>query len=121
MTETETETEPSYEVLKIADVAEYSAEKQVRKRLFLSDRIVSEAVFYEPGQQTVEHHHPRQDEIFLVLEGRGAITFENGEEVRVEPSSMVFVPAHMKHGVKVDDDGRLILLFFKGPGRPGKG
>ncbi len=115
-----TENEPGYEVLNVADLTEFSLEKRVRKRLFLSDRIVSEVVFYEPGQHTVEHHHPRQDEIFLVLEGRGTITFDE-EEVRVEPTSMIFVPAHMKHGVKVDDDSRLVLLFFKGPGRPGKG
>ena len=115
-----TENEPGYEVLKIADLAEYSVEKRVRKRLFLSDHIVSEVVFYEPGQQTVEHHHPRQDEIFLVLEGRGTSTFGK-EEVRVEASSMIFVPANLKHGVKVDDDSRLVLLFFKGPGRPGRG
>ncbi len=113
------ESKPGYEVLKVADLAEFSLDKRVRKRLFLSDCIVSEAVFYEPGQSTVEHHHPRQDEIFLVLEGRGTITF-GSQEVRVEPTSMLFVPANLKHGVKVDDDSRLVLLFFKGPGRPGK-
>ena len=114
-----TETEAGYEVLKVADLAEYSSEKRVRKRLFLSDRIVSEVVFYEPGQETVEHHHPRQDEIFLVLEGHGVITLGE-EEVEIEPTSMIFVPANLKHGVKVDKESRLVLLFFKGPGRPGK-
>ncbi len=113
------ENEAGYEVLRVSHLAKYSVDKRVRKRLFLSDRIVSEVVFYEPDQQTADHHHPRQDKIFLVLEGRGTITFDT-EEMQVEQTCMIFMPANLKHGVKVDDDSCLMLLFFKGPGRPGK-
>ena len=107
------------EAIRIADLADDTAEEKVRKRIFLSDHIVSEVVFYEKGGSTVEHHHPRQDEIFLVLEGSGIITVGE-KEVRVEPTSMLFVPANEKHSVIVDDDCRMTLMFFKGPGRPGK-
>ena len=112
-------TEANFESVRIADLAEYPGEKSVRKRVFLSDKAVSEVVFCEKGGVTAEHHHPRQDEVFLVLEGTGIIMV--GErEVRVEPTSMVFVPANEKHSVVVDDDCRMTLVFFKGPGRPSK-
>ncbi len=42
----------------------YSEQKRVRKRVFLSDDLVSALVCYEADQGTPVHHHPRQDEIF---------------------------------------------------------
>ena len=64
---------------KIAEMVEYSDIKRVRKRVFLSDDLAAELVCYEPAQGTPVHHHPRQDEIFYVIEGRG--TMSVGEEV----------------------------------------
>jgi quercetin dioxygenase-like cupin family protein len=108
------------EQAKINDLVEFSHDKRVRKRIFLSDDIVSEVVCYEPGQGTPVHHHPRQDEIFYVIEGRG--TMSVGEEViAVSASSTVFVPATVPHGFSAADDSRLVLMFFKGPGRPPRG
>ncbi len=105
---------------KIGEMVEYSDAKRIRKRVFLSDDLVSELVCYEPAQGTPVHHHPRQDEIFYVIEGRG--TMSVGEEViEVAAGSAVFVPATEPHGVTAADDSRLVLMFFKAPGRPPKG
>lgn len=105
---------------KIDDLVEFSEDRRVRKRVFLSDDIVSEVVCYEPGQGTPVHHHPRQDEIFYVIEGRG--TMEVGEEtIELAASSTVFVPATVPHGLTAADDSRLVLMFFKGPGKPPRG
>lgn len=102
---------------KIAEMVEYSDIKRVRKRVFLSDDLVAELVCYEPAQGTPVHHHPRQDEIFYVIEGRG--TMSVGEEViEVAAGSTILVPATVPHGVTAADDSRLVLMFFKGPGRP---
>jgi quercetin dioxygenase-like cupin family protein len=93
----------------------FDTENRVRLPLVKSDGLESDLVCYEPGQATPIHHHPRQDELFYVVSGHGAITFEGADPIPVGPTSMVFVPAHTAHGVQVDS--RMVLLFFKGPGR----
>jgi quercetin dioxygenase-like cupin family protein len=103
--------------LNVVDLKEFSQETRVRKKLIHSQMLSSEVVYYEPGQETVLHLHPKQDEVFYVVEGAGAITFEDSE-IKVTTGSMVFVPAGIRHGVRTDKDSRLVLLFTKGPGVP---
>ena len=102
------------EQLKIEDVKEFSTEKRIRKKLLGSDRIVAEFVCYEPGQATPEHVHPKQDEIFYVVEGRG-IMLVDGEEIPLVPTSLILVKAREKHGVKTLPDSRLVMMFTKAP------
>ncbi|HUT50334.1 MAG TPA: cupin domain-containing protein [Alphaproteobacteria bacterium] len=103
------------ETFSIADKVEFSDARQVRKRLVMSERIEMEMVCYEPGQQTVEHHHVGQDEIFHILEGGGTVLVA-GEPVPVSAGSVVFIPADVKHSVETSDT-RLVMVFFKSPGR----
>lgn len=99
----------------LKDMIRYDAEKRVRTALVKSGGLAIEMVCYEPGQHTVTHHHPRQDEVFYIVEGRG--TFTIGEErIAVEPSSVIFVAAHEPHGIVADAESRLVVLFAKGPG-----
>ena len=102
------------ENLKIEDLKEFSSDKRIRKRLLGSEKIVAEFVCYEPGQATPEHVHPKQDEIFYVVEGRG-IMIVDGEEIPMEPTSLILVKAREKHGVKTLPDSRLVMMFTKAP------
>jgi mannose-6-phosphate isomerase-like protein (cupin superfamily) len=43
------------------------------------------------------HHHPRSDELFLVVEGRLEIDLTDGRTVRLEPWQSVVVPAGTVH------------------------
>jgi quercetin dioxygenase-like cupin family protein len=103
----------------VNDLIEYSPDDRVRKKLVGSDRLLAEMVCYEPGMMTKEHIHPWQDEIFYVVEGSGTIIVD-GDSIPVSQSSMVLVRARSKHGVRAADDGRLVLLFVKGPGSAAK-
>jgi len=102
------------EQLRIEEIKEFSTEKRIRKKLLGSDRIVAEFVCYEPGQATPEHVHPKQDEIFYCVEGRG-IMIVDGEEIPLEPTSLILVKAREKHGVRTLPDSRLVLMFTKAP------
>jgi len=62
--------------------------------------------------------HPNQDEIFYCVEGSGAITFVEQDDVPMKPGSTIFVPAGVEHGVDTVGDNRLVLMFTKGPGLP---
>lgn len=105
------------ETVRTQDLIEYSAERQVRKKMMQSETIVTELVCYEPGQFTKPHIHPMQDEVFYCVEGSGAITFTEQDDVPISPGAVVFVPAGVRHGVATDPDSRLVLMFTKGPGQ----
>jgi quercetin dioxygenase-like cupin family protein len=102
------------EQLKVEDVKEFSMEKRIRKKLLGSEKIVAEMICYEPGQGTPEHVHPKQDEIFYVIEGRG-IMIVDGKEISLNPTSLILVKAREKHGVKTLPDNRLVMMFTKAP------
>jgi quercetin dioxygenase-like cupin family protein len=103
------------EHLEILRLLEYSPARQTRKKLIASENLVAELVCYEPGQATAPHLHPRQDEIFHVIEGGGTILVDENE-VPVSAGSVVFVPAGSRHGIRADAGIRLALMFVKGPG-----
>ena len=107
------------ETLNLDDLIEFDAKRRVRKRLIMSERIEAELVCYEPGQGTVEHHHVGQDEIFYVVEGRGTMVVD-GESMPLSPKGVVLAPAEARHSVQCAGDSRLVIVFFKAPGRGAK-
>jgi len=102
----------------LKDLIEYDPQLRVRKPILKVPSLVSEIVCYEPGQTTATHHHPLQDEIWVVLEGHGEI-WVGEERLAVEPTSMILIPAGIRHGLAASPDSRLVLLFIKSPGIPG--
>ncbi len=106
------------EHLEIREHLEFSSNKQTRKKLLASENLVAELVCYEPGQTTIAHLHPRQDEMFYVIEGAGTIVV-NEQDVQVSAGSIVFVPSGVRHGIRADAGGQLALMFIKGPGATG--
>ncbi len=104
------------DVRTLEDLVEFQPGGKVRKRVFIADKIEMELVCYEPGTNTVEHHHAGQDEIFIIMDGTGTITVGD-EAVRVGPGSLVYAPADIKHGIEPDRDGRMVMVFVKAPGR----
>ena len=103
------------EVLAVKDLVDFSQEKRVRKALVRSGGLSAEIVCYEPGQHTLAHHHPNQDELFYVVEGEGVMQVGE-EQVAVAPGSVVFVSDHTQHGITASAGTRLVVLFVKGPG-----
>lgn len=101
--------------LSVPEAIEFNAEKRVRKAMFMVPHLICELVCYEPGQGTPVHHHPRQDEIFYVVEGDGTITVE-GESCVAGPGTLLVVPANKRHGMAASAGSRWVVLFFKGPG-----
>lgn len=103
------------EHVRIDELQEFSPEEDIRKKLVSSEKIIAEICCYMPGQSTVKHLHPKQDEIFYIVDGKGIITFED-QDVHVSRSSVVFVPAGVKHGIQTVEDSNLLLMFIKSPG-----
>ncbi len=69
----------------------FAPDRRVRKMLFKTDQLWSEIACYEPGQSTVMHQHPREEEAIFVLEGTAHMSID-GQEVVVPAGSIVKFP-----------------------------
>jgi quercetin dioxygenase-like cupin family protein len=90
----------------------FAADKRVRKMLFKTDQLWSEIACYEPGQSTVMHTHPREEEAIFVLEGTAHMNIA-GEEVAVPAGAIVKFPANVLHDVRNLGRDRCVIMFVK--------
>ena len=90
----------------------FAPDKRVRKMLFKTDQLWSEIACYEPGQSTVMHTHPKEEEAIFVLEGTAHMRID-GEEVVVEAGSIVQFPRSVMHDVRNLGPTRCVIMFLK--------
>lgn len=77
-----------------------------------------------PGATEGRHTHPAGDprdnweELYYVLAGRGVATFEDGEEVPLEPGDGLLVPLDVDHGLENRgiEPLRIVLVFARPAG-----
>ena len=90
----------------------FAADKRVRKMLFKTDQLWSEIACYEPGQSTVMHSHPKEEEAIFVLEGTANMSIA-GDEVVVPAGAIVKFPNNVPHDVRNLGPGRCVIMFLK--------
>ena len=90
----------------------FAADKRVRKMLFKTDQLWSEIACYEPGQSTVMHVHPREEEAIFVLQGTANMSID-GQEVAVPAGSVVKFPHGVMHDVRNLGTERCVIMFLK--------
>ena len=90
----------------------FAADKRVRKMLFKTDQLWSEIACYEPGQSTVMHSHPREEEAIFVLEGTAHMSI-GGEDVVVPAGAIVKFPRNVPHDVRNLGPDRCVIMFLK--------
>lgn len=65
------------------------------------------------------HLHTFEEEVLYVVKGRGTVIVGDGEEVPVEPGSLLYVPQGNWHGVRNSDpNDRLEVLMVTTPAGP---
>lgn len=96
----------------VGDAIEFSEEKRVRKPIFKEDSMKVEMLCYLPGQAIPLHHHPKEDEVFFIVDGEAVMTVDD-EEKRLFPRDLVFVPANSKHSISNPGPGNLVAVFTK--------
>jgi quercetin dioxygenase-like cupin family protein len=84
----------------------------VRKKLFEGAQLWGELLCYEAGQATPSHHHPTEDELFVILEGHAAVLVGD-RELDAPAGSLVIVPANVAHELRNAGSGRLVVVFVK--------
>ncbi len=90
----------------------FASDKRVRKMLFKTDQLWSEIACYEPGQSTVMHHHPKEEEAIFVLQGTATMSV-GGEEYVVPAGSLIKFPANVPHDVRNLQTERCVIMFIK--------
>jgi len=90
----------------------FAPDKRVRKMLFKTDQLWSEIACYEPGQSTVMHSHPREEEAIFVLEGTANMCIDGAETV-VSAGSIVRFPHNVPHDVRNLGTERCVIMFLK--------
>jgi quercetin dioxygenase-like cupin family protein len=90
----------------------FAPDHRVRRMLFKTDQLWSEIACYEPGQSTVMHSHPREEEAIFVLQGT-ATMHVGDEEVVVPAGSIVRFPASVPHDVRNLGADRCVIMFLK--------
>jgi quercetin dioxygenase-like cupin family protein len=90
----------------------FAPDRRVRKMLFKTDQLWSEIACYEPGQSTVMHRHPREEEAIFVLEGTAHMSID-GREVAVPAGAIVQFPNAVLHDVRNLGPGRCVIMFVK--------
>ncbi len=90
----------------------FAQDKRVRKMLFKTDQLWSEIACYEPGQSTVMHAHPKEEEAIFVLEGTANMNID-GREVVVPAGSIVRFPNDVMHDVRNLGRERCVIMFIK--------
>jgi quercetin dioxygenase-like cupin family protein len=91
---------------------DFAPDKRVRKMLFKSDQLWSEIACYEPGQSTVMHQHPKEEEAIYVLEGTAHMSID-GHEVVARAGSIVKFPNAVMHDVRNLGPERCVIMFLK--------
>src|SRR5512138_476856 len=91
---------------------DFAPDKRVRKMLFKTDQLWSEIACYQPGQSTVMHSHPREEEAIFVLEGTANMSIA-GDEVVVPAGAIVKFPANVPHDVRNLGSERCVIMFLK--------
>lgn len=93
--------------MKVSSLATFSSEKYCRVPIGNTKGLMR-LLCFEPGQNVALHTHPKSDECFFVVEGKGKITID-GEEQDAESGCIFQAPAGVTHGWK-NSAHRLILL-----------
>lgn len=67
-----------------------------------------------PGAETEEHYHPRSEEIYYVLHGRGLMTLK-GDRREVGPGDGILIPPGTRHRIRNTGQEPLVFLCCCSP------
>jgi quercetin dioxygenase-like cupin family protein len=100
------------EIVKVDSIAAFS--QDTYKRVLINNaKGLLRLLCFEPNQEVPLHRHPKGDEYFFVVHGKGKIKIAR-EESEVEPGSIIRAPANTPHQWKNGSE-RLVLFSILVP------
>jgi mannose-6-phosphate isomerase-like protein (cupin superfamily) len=86
----------------------------LRRQLGVSSFGINQIVL-QPGERGRIHRHQRQEEVYLVLEGRLALVVE-GEETELREGELIRVAPQLRRQLVNRGPGRVVLIALGGEG-----
>jgi len=87
------------------------------KRLIGSERAKNMALaigIFQPGEGLLLHEHPKEEEFYYILCGKGTVTIGD-EEREVKSGDALYIPAGMKHRIVNTGSEELRSVFVLSP------
>jgi quercetin dioxygenase-like cupin family protein len=109
-------THGNVQAVNINELKRYAPAARVNQPLLSSKDLVTRMNCYEPGQITPLHMHPDDDEVVFCVEGRGAVTFEDRDDVPMSPGTLVSLPAGLAHRIEAARDSRMVVIYTTSAG-----
>ena len=109
-------TQGDVQAVNINELKRYAPDARVNQPLLASKDLVTRMNCYEPGQITPLHMHPNDDEVVFCVEGRGAVTFEDRDDVPMQAGTLVSLPAGLAHRLEAALDSRMVLIYTTSAG-----
>ena len=103
-------------VIALSDAISFSSEARVNKELLTATMAEVRMNCYEPGQITPMHMHPDEEEVMIVIEGKGAVLFEEQDDLPIKQGDLIHLPSDQFHAIKAAEDSRMVLVYFMKPG-----
>jgi len=103
-------------IIALSDAISFSSEARVNKELLTATMAEVRMNCYEPGQITPMHMHPDEEEVMIVIEGKGAVLFEEKDDLPIKQGDLIHLPSDQFHAIKAADDSRMVLVYFMKPG-----
>jgi mannose-6-phosphate isomerase-like protein (cupin superfamily) len=101
----------------VKEHAKFNPEKMAKIALATTPRLQLDLYCLEPGQAQSPHAHADQDKIYLILEGRGRVVLDGGEDT-LEAGQAVVAAAGQRHGLTNVGSGQLLALVVVVPPPP---
>jgi len=99
----------------VAEAAAFSPDARVNREIMATGTLVTRMNCYEPGQVTPMHMHPGEDEIIYIVEGAGAIAFQDRESLPFKSGDLLCLPGDQFHSIVAGSEGRTVLIYFMSP------
>ncbi len=110
----ETKNANKMQAVKVNDIKEFNSDKFLKKNPLDTDKKVFNAFYFKPRQILPFHKHPATDELFYIVEGVGQFTVGN-ESVIVSPTSTVYGPANVFHGLVNSGQKEMVVISVQAP------
>ncbi|MBD3421929.1 MAG: cupin domain-containing protein [Chitinivibrionales bacterium] len=93
------------------------AGRVINRRLFRQEDFTTKLASFirteiPPGSSVGCHHHPHDEEVFVILEGEGILTV-NEKEFVVGAGDVIVNQPGDSHGLKNDATKKIVILVFK--------
>lgn len=99
----------------VAKAATFSPDARTNREIMATGTMVTRMNCYEPGQVTPMHMHPGEDEIIYIVEGEGAIAFQDRDDLPFKAGDLLCLPGDQFHSIVAGKAGRTVLIYFMTP------